>query len=327
MSMPHGLGVPRTLQGVRLLARVLGVPKSSVSRWLQNMVENADALLKMPREVVEVYLLLKKRRLRFYTTPPSGTPWPWILANIFSVNTLETLLNTYRDMGIKTCSVHVILDAGVDRYWKKPCTKLSVDYDDEYWSLFWSAVDSVKKLHKEFGFSFEVVVPDYVDDYSSVWGRKHCLWIDNYTNVERTLENVFHVINQDWGVPWLLPAQGFENTPQSVLKSIEVYESHGLHKRYRIGLANLCTSKKSSMVVETIRLAREFCSNCRYHVFGPSLTAIKKAIALGYLQPEDSWDSVAWTFPRGGGWSAKTVEERIAYFLFYLKHIISALRE
>jgi hypothetical protein len=245
---------------------------------------------------------------------------------VFTVDTLADLLEAYRALGIKTYQIHVVLDAGVDKYWRKPYDELPTDYDDSYWNVFWFSADTAKKLRKEFGFYLEVTAPDYVDDYSATWGKPHALWIDNYTNVDRTLENVFYIIEQDKKIQWLLPAQGFEDAPESILKAIEVYAAHGLNKRYRIGLANLCTSKKASMIVETIRLAREFCKDCRYHVFGPSLTAIKKSITLGYLLPGDSWDSTAWTYPRGSGRSAKTVDERVHYFLFYLRHIVDGLR-
>jgi hypothetical protein len=286
-----------------------------------------DYVSSAPPEVLEAFLLLRCRGIRFYSSPPNhSVPWLWILTNVFVADSLADLLDAYRDLGIKTYSVKVILDAGVDKYWRKPCSELPTDYDDTYWNVFWASVDAIKKLHKEFWFFYEVVVPDYVDDYSSAWRRKHALWIDNYTNIDRTLENVFYILSQDKKVQWLLPAQGFEDVPESILKAIEVYRNHGLYKHYRIGLANLCTSKKATMIVETIRLAREFCKDCHYHVFGPSLTAIKKAIALNYLQPGDSWDSTAWTYPRGSGWSAKTVDERVHYFLFYLRHIVDGLR-
>jgi hypothetical protein len=280
-----------------------------------------------PPEVLEAFLLLRCRGIHFYSTPPNHVvPWPWLLINVFTVDSLADLLEAYRALGIKTYQIHVVLDAGVDKWWRKPYEELPIDYDDSYWNVFWSSADTVKKLHKEFGFFYEVTAPDYVDDYSATWGRKHCLWIDNYTNVDRTLENVFYIIEHDKKIQWLLPAQGFEDAPESVLKAVEVYKNHGLHRRYRIGLANLCTSKKASMIVETIRLAREFCKDCHYHVFGPSLTAVKKAIVLGYMQPGDSWDSTAWTYPRGSGWSAKTADERVHYFLFYLRHIVNGLR-
>jgi hypothetical protein len=305
------------------MAKICGVSIMSLYSYLGVFPRDPETFSKTPAEVLEAFLLLKCRGIYFYSSPPNHVvPWPWLLVNVFTVNTLADLLETYRSMGIKTYTLQVIVDAGVDKYWRKPYEELLIDYDDSYWNVFWFSADAVKKLHKEFGFFYEVTAPDYVDDYSAAWGRKHCLWIDNYTNIDRTLENVFHIIEQDKKIQWLLPAQGFEGVPESILKAVEVYAAHGLHRRYRIGLANLCTSKKASMIVETIRLAREFCKECRYHVFGPSLTAIKKAIALGYLLPGDSWDSTAWTYPRGSGWSAKTVGERVQYFLFYLRHIV-----
>jgi hypothetical protein len=313
----------RASSSFKRYAEVCGIYPSTLYYYLDVFPRDPGKFSKIPAEVIEAFLLLRCKNIYFYTSPPNhSVPWLWILANVFVADSLANLLDAYRDLGIKTYSIKVILDAGVDKYWRKPCSELPIDYDDSYWNTFWNALDTIKKLYKEFGFFYEVTAPDYVDDYSAAWGRKHCLWIDNYTNIDRTLENVFYIIEQDKKIQWLLPAQGFEDVPESILKAIEVYVAHGLHRRYRIGLANLCTSKKASMIVETIRLAREFCKECRYHVFGPSLTAVKKSIALGYLQPGDSWDSTAWTYPRGSGWSAKTVDERIQYFLFYLRHIV-----
>jgi hypothetical protein len=67
--------------------------------------------------------------------------------------------------------------------------------------------------------------------------------------------------------------------------------NHGLHKRYRIGLANLCTTKSDRVVVETIRIAREFCEECSFHIFGAKLTAVAKAIEMHYLRHGDSFDT------------------------------------
>jgi hypothetical protein len=305
------------------MAKICGVSIMSLYSYLDVFPRDPETFSKIPAEVLEAFLLLRCKNIYFYTSPPNhSVPWLWILANVFVADSLANLLDAYRDLGIKTYSIKVILDAGVDKYWRKPCSELPVDYDNSYWNVFWTSVDRIKSLAKEFGFFYEVTVPDYVDDYSSAWGGKHCLWIDNYTNIDRTLDNVFYILSQDKSVPWLLPAQGYEDVPQSILKAIEVYMESRLHKKYRIGLANLCTSKKASLIVKTIQLARELCNDCRYHVFGPSLTAIKKSIALSYLQPGDSWDSTAWTYPRGSGWSAKTADERIQYFLFYLRHIV-----
>jgi hypothetical protein len=334
--MARGFSVPsaskrrrvfsRASSSLKRYAEVCGVHTSTLYYYLDPLPKEPEAFSKIPAEVVEAFLLLKCRGIYFYSTPPNhAVPWPWLLINVFTVSSLADLLDRYRSLGIKTYQVQVVLDAGVDRWWRKPYEELPVDYDDSYWNAFWSSVDMVKSLRREFGFFYEVTIPDYVDDYSSAWRRKHALWIDNYSNIDRTLDNVFYILSQDKKVQWLLPAQGYEDVPPSILKAVEVYVAHELHKRYRIGLANLCTSKRASLIVETIRLARELCNDCRYHVFGPSLTAVKKAIALGYLQHGDSWDSTAWTYPRGPGWSAKTVGERVQYFLFYLRHVVDGL--
>jgi hypothetical protein len=333
--MAHKVSAASPSTSYRSVFRRMGTGRERLARKCRVSVKTlykyvsvfGDLVSSAPPEVLEAFLMLKCRGIHFYSTPPNhAVPWLWLLINVFTVDTLADLLEAYRALGIKTYQIHVVLDAGVDRWWRKPYEELPIDYDDSYWNVFWISVDTVKSLRREFGFFYEVAVPDYIDDYSSAWGRKHCLWIDNATNIDRTLDNVFYILSQDKKIQWLLPAQGFGDVPGSILKAVEVYRNHGLYKRYRIGLANLCTSKKASLIVETIRFAREFCRDCRYHVFGPSLTAIKKAIVLGYMQPGDSWDSTAWTFPRGSGWSAKTLDERVHYFLFYLRHIIDGLR-
>ena len=148
------------------------------------------------------------------------------------------------------------------------------------------------------------------------------------------MENVFYIIEHDKSVNWLLPAQGYENIPESILLSLEVYVSHGLHKKYRIGLANLCTAKSDRVIVDTLRLAREFCSDCMFHVFEPKLTAVAKAVRMRYLKPGDSFDTFSWTFTRGGvyinrrgrqRYSAETKEERKFLFKSYLKRVSEAL--
>jgi hypothetical protein len=113
-----------------------------------------------------------------------------------------------------------------------------------------------------------------------------------------------------------------------------VYTSQGLHKRYRIGLANICTTKSDKIVVETIRIAREFCKECDFHIFGVRLTAVAKAIRMHYLKPGDSFDTFSWTFARGGvyvnrrgkqRYSAETVEERSYLFKLYMRRVAKVL--
>ena len=325
---------------VRCLARRAGVPRSTAHRWLrvlgyrgymewlQGTGLPALGYDGVSAGILEAYLALRRRGLRFYTLPPCTAkaciPWPWILVNVFNVDALEALLERYRGIGARVEAV--ILDAGVDTYWRKSWGRLSFDYSEEYWGRFWRAVDAVRSLSRRHGFSYEVVVPDYPDDYSSVWGRRHALWVDNYTNVDRTLINIEYLVGEDPGLPWLIPAQGYEDSPESLYYTVETLAELGLARRYRVALANLCTSRKATVIVESIAEARRACSGCMFHVFGPSLSAVKRAASLGLLRRGDSWDSTAWTYPRQPSmWSAKGAVERFGYFIFYMRHVAGTI--
>ncbi len=332
---------------LRNLSRRAGVSLGSASRWLRHLgygrggypawIE-ATGLKALGYDgasasILEAYLVLRRRGLRFNTRPPCNRsaclPWPWLLVNVFNYGVLEALIERYRAVGARVEAV--ILDAGVDTYWRRPRERLPLDYDGEYWGRFWEAVDAVRSLSRRYGFSFEVVVPDYPDDYSSVWGRKHALWLeessDTPTNVHRTLENVLWLVEHDKSLLWLLPAQGYEDEPASLYYSVSRLVEHGLAGRYRVALANLCTSRKASVIVESIAEARRACPSCSFHVFGPSLAAVRRVVGEGLLRSGDSWDSTAWTFPRGPGfWSSKNTVERFGYFIFYIRHIADAIR-
>jgi len=261
---------------------------------------------------------IERSKIYFYTYPPVTSTWSYLLLNVHNYRDI----NRFIDKNLKIAAV--ILDAAVDYYWRKPCSNIAADYDNEYWKKFWSAVDYLKSIAKEMWIALEVTVPDYPDDYTKHWKKEHCLWIDSYTNVDRTLENVFFITSQDKSIKWLLPAQGYENTPESILIPLEVYVNHRLHKKYRIALANLCTSKNVTTIVKTIYIARQFCTECSFHIFGPSIKAVEDAV--GALKQGDSFDSMAWTYPRTSGlWSARNEYERKIYFEMYLKRVAEAL--
>jgi hypothetical protein len=316
---------------LRELTRELNLNWSSFIRWLKSL-GNYHAL---PEEVLLALAVIRRTGIAFYTFPINAdAPWLYLLTNVYEVDKVIEHVEHLKSVGISTSKVLIILDSGVERYWKRPCSEVAFDYDNDYWNRFWSAIDMLKSLRGRYWIFFEVTAPDYPDDYSRAWGRSHCLWIDNYTNVDRTLENVFYVIEQDRKVRWLLPAQGYEDVPESILLSLEIYLNQSLHKRYRIGLANLCTTKSDRVIVETIRIAREFCEECSFHIFGVRLTAVAKAIRMHYLKPGDSFDTFSWTFARGGvyvnrrgkqRYSAETVEERSYLFKLYLKRVAEVL--
>ena len=326
---------------LRTLSRRAGVSLGSASRWLRHLGYGRGGYREwlgktglpalgydgVSAGILEAYLTLRRRGLRFYTLPPCTAraciPWPWLLVNVFNVDALEPLLERYREMGARVEAV--ILDAGVDTYWRRSWDRLSFDYDDAYWERFWAAVDAVRGLARRHGFSYEVVIPDYPDDYSRVWGRRHALWVDGYTNVDRTLMNIEYLLREDPGLPWLIPAQGHEDDPVSLYYSVLTLVELGLARRYRVALANLCTSRRASVIVESVAEARRACPRCLFHVFGPSLPAVRRALGEGLLGRGDSWDSTAWTFPRQPSmWSARGVVERFGYFIFYMRHVAAA---
>jgi hypothetical protein len=300
---------------VTYLSRLIGVSPRQVYYYIEK-----HHALEYPKAYIAALVAIEYSKIYFYTYPPVTSTWSYLLLNVHNYRDI----NRFIDKDLKIAAI--ILDAAVDYYWRKPCSSISADYDDEYWNTFWDAVDYIKRIAKEKWIHLEVTVPDYPDDYSRVWGKQHCLWIDNYTNIDRTLENVFFIIEQSKSVKWLLPAQGYENTPESILIPLEIYVNNGLHRKYRIALANVCTSKNVAAIVETIRVAREFCSGCRFHIFGPSIKAVEDAVRLGLLRQGDSFDSVAWTYPRlSSFWTARNEYERVIYFELYLKRVAEAL--
>jgi hypothetical protein len=316
---------------LRKVAQELGFSWSSFKQWLEGL-GNYSAL---PEEALIALAVIRRVGIAFYTFPINAeAPWLYLLTNVYEVGKVVKHVELLKSIGINTSKVTIILDSGVERYRKKPCRDVAFDYDDRYWNMFWKAIDMLKSLRNEYWFFFEVTVPDYPDDYSKAWRKQHCLWVDSYTNIDRTLENVFFVIEQDKKVQWLLPAQGYEDIPESILLSLGVYVSQGLHKRYRIGLADLCTSKSDSIIVNTLKLSREFCNDCNFHVFGAKLTAVAKAVRMRYLKPGDSFDTFSWTFTESGvyvnrrgrqRYSAETKEERTLLFKSYLKKVSKAL--
>ncbi len=322
---------------VRQLAEDLGLAPSIVYYHLSKSIGWSRRVMEHPvirvfhngygSSLLKAIVVLRRSGLRFYTFPPNGAPWPWILVNVYGLDGLEKYLEVLGGVGLRV--EHVLLDVGVEKYWKKPYNKLSFDYDGRYWDKLLEAISRLRGLARRYGFNYMVTIPDYPDDYVSTWKKSHALWVDEYTNIDRTIENIVYVIDHYREIPWLPVAQGYWETPESIVYSIEQLISLGVLDRFRrIALGNLCTTKNAKMIAETIVLARRTLReldrpNTHVHVFGPGLSGVKKA--LNHLVP-GSWDSTAWTFPRGAHlWSCKNSEERLMYFLFYLKHIYEVL--
>lgn len=234
--------------------------------------------------------------VKFYTLPP--IPWRWVLINAHKPN-LSYIRRHWKHIE------SVIIDSGVEIF-RDPKVK---DYPDGWVDRLIGIYNAVRTYVKD----VMVTVPDYPDDY-----HPGSLWLNGKTNIERTVDNIVKVLDLHPDVNWLIPIQGHNRAPRSIALSIRYLEELGILKsRDYYAVANLCVEPKTSLIVKTVSLARNLLPDKKLHVFGVKLKALR---LIGHLI--DSFDSFAWTRPvKGPGHSAKTTQERLAYFMDWLKRL------
>lgn len=237
--------------------------------------------------------------MNFFTTPPVSENWPYILMNV-----------SRPDRGLRYLRRHpqktVILDSGVEIF-RRPGV---FDYPQNHLLNLVRLYERIKPLTIECW----ATIPDYPDDYKprSLWASQQV------TNIERTHANIKGALQIYPEVNWLIPIQGHNEEPESIRRAISLLNDSGIIGSHTFfAVSNLCTSKRKSVLLETVKLARRLLPGKRLHSFGISLTA-----ALELQDTLDSFDSMAWTFPRGhGGHSARTERERIEWFQNYVKRL------
>jgi len=233
---------------------------------------------------------VKVKKLRFYTLPVDvHVNYPWILVNFFNRRKL-------RYFKFK----HAILDSGVNRVffnWKRK------DYPK--WVL--DRIEFVAKQWSEiYGERLTVTIPDYPDDY-------YPSYVEN--NVDRTIANIEHFLSVE-GVNWLPVIQS------RYMDIFSLYESCQRTKELigdypMVAIGTVCKTKKVNYIVECCKIVKTFFPNSKIHAFGLTLNALPKVAK--YI---DSWDSLAWTYPRKrGAASCKNKRERIKYFEQYIHAI------
>lgn len=227
--------------------------------------------------------------MRFYTLPVDvHVDYPWILVNFFNRKKL-------RYFRFK----HAILDSGVNRVffnWRK----------DDYPSWMINRIDFVaQQLSEIYRNRLWVTIPDYPDDYPG--------HVKN--NIDRTISNIKRFLTID-DVEWLPVIQSRYQDVFSFFESCE--KTKGLIGDYpRVAIGTVCKSRKLKFITDCCKIARRKFPKSHIHAFGLTLKALPKV--KDYL---DSWDSLAWTFPRKHGVaSCKNRKERIAFFNAYIKRI------
>jgi len=246
--------------------------------------------------------------IRFYTTPPTTVQYPYVL-----INAANPQIGYVRKHGKVIQSI--IIDSGIEIF-RNPFVK---DYPSGHVYRMVKLYNKVKSIAPNA--EVYLTCPDYCDDYNP-----KALWLsDEITNVERTVQNVLLYTKKFPHVSWLIPVQGWNKQPKSIVRCIEQYREHGVLDRYDYyAVGNLCVETRPMVVYQTCRIAKENLSGKKIHVFGLKLNALKYVADL-----IDSFDSTAWTRPvnsrLNANWSCKNSVERERFFTAWLERLNSIL--
>ena len=248
--------------------------------------------------------------IRFYTLPPSGVDWPYILIN--ANNPCLSYIRKHKH-AIKS----VIVDSGIEIFRNAEVK----DYPKGY-------IYRIVKLHNYLrrilpNAEIYATIPDYPDDC-----HPRSLWLSpEVTNIERTFQNVVKYTEEFDYVNWLIPVQGWNKQPESIEECIDLYYAYGIVFKYDyFAVGNLCVEPDVKIIYETVKNARQLLPDKKLHVFGLKLKALK--LVKGYI---DSFDSMAWTRPvnsnLNANWSCKNNQERKRYFYAWINRLNEILSQ
>lgn len=237
---------------------------------------------------------------RFHSLPPSGVAWPYLLVNPLN----------YRELYRREFDL-AILDSGVEWFRTNPAAR---DYPEKFLEN-WK--EKAKLLARQFDGRLWVTIPDYPDDYHPGQG-----------SIEKTVKNIEDFLTVD-GVNWLPSIQAkfiIEKGRLRLLK-LHLYQAIqqsekvlGSHPRIAVG--SVCKSRHLDDIMFALSAVRHSFQSQQVHAFGLTATGIQKTSPL-----IDSWDSSAYTFPRGKGrGQATTREQKVSYWFDYLRVIGKALK-
>jgi len=232
--------------------------------------------------------------MRFYTLPPSyDIEYPYLCAPIHKWRAL-----------LKRKWEHAIIDCGV-LIFKKEKVK-------EYPKWFLNSYHfKAKSLTEIFKGRVWVVIPDYPDDYNP--GAIH-------DSVEKTLANMERFVRLG-GVNWLPSIQSkfldIDSFIDSCKRTREI-----IKKDYpRVAIGTICKTNNLAFIKKCCRIARAYFPNSWIHAFGLGLKALPFVKHL-----LDSFDTMAWTFPRSPWLSCKNLLKAREYFKAYIKKVEEKLK-
>lgn len=226
--------------------------------------------------------------MRFYTTPRGKIEWPFYLVN---PKTEKILLNSGFEHAIADSGVMVFIHDEIKEYpkgflddWKYKAKLLTDIYgEDRIWC----------------------VIPDYPDDYNpGQFGD----------NVEKTINNLEEFLSVD-GPTWMISLQSRYLNKFSFLRGVQEIKDLLGHYPY-LAIGTVCKCKKLDFIEYCCSVARHHFAKSWLHAFGLTLNALPRVNGI-----INSWDSMAWTFPRKTGGRSFRMGEEVEYFEAYLKRI------
>ena len=226
--------------------------------------------------------------IRFYTLPPSGVEWPYLLVNP----------RNYKELFRRSFS-HAILDSGVLIFVDPEIKDYPCWFLKEY-------PFKARILTNVFGDKLWVTIPDLPDDYNpGQFGD----------NVEKTLERIEEFLAFE-GVNWLPVIQSRYLNRFSFLESCK--RTRDIIGNYpRVAIGTVCKCRNLDFIEYCCVTARRFFPKSWIHAFGLTLHALPRIVGV-----INSFDSLAYSFPRNpGGHSCKNQAERVQFFHAYIDRV------
>jgi len=226
--------------------------------------------------------------VRFYSLPPREVEWPYLMVNPVSYKEL------YRRRFI-----HAIVDCGVEFFNANPG---AVDYPQDFLNR-WKAKGVY--LTSLFHDKVWITIPDYPDDYHPGQG-----------SISKTIKNIEEFLKVK-DVNWLPSIQARYLDELSLYESIQDTKA-AVDGCPRLALGTVCKTNDRRFIIRSAKALRSHFPGKWLHAFGVTRDVIRPLDGVF-----DSCDSMAWTYPRNhGGHSCKTKDERISYFMEYVKEVV-----
>jgi len=223
--------------------------------------------------------------MRFYAYPPKEIDYPYILRNINQKSVHKNICHQIVDIGV--------MDLLKTENHKHTAEKLQKWSDLTMCNIDgWKVVPDCPDLHKEYNIDM------------------------SFDNVQYSKELLLEYFDEH-NYKQLPVIQSYYNDPGSMKDFTKWFKREFPNYTKKFGLGTLCRSNNKALTLKACHIVRKAFPEAWLHAFGLRLNYVSDLIGI-----INSFDSSAWTFPRGRGrGSAKNKSQRIEFFFDYLVRI------